>query len=60
MDSRSLLDFLETNDSKACAIASKPAEAFILFGADIKNSGIKKKLSGIKSSLSKEYLTPFT
>ena len=44
-----LLDFLETKDSKAWAIASKPADAFILFGAVIKNSGIKKKLSGIKS-----------
>ena len=37
------LDFLETKDSKACAIASKPDDAFILFGLDIKNSGIRKK-----------------
>ena len=55
-----LLDFFDTNDSNACAIASKPADAFILFGADIKNSGIKKKLSGSKSSLSKECLIPST
>ena len=52
------LDFLETKDSNAWAIASKPADAFILFGAEIKNSGIKKKLSGINSSLSKECLIP--
>ena len=52
------MDFLDTKDSKACAIASKPAEAFILLGAEIKKSGIKKKLSGISNSLSNEYLTP--
>ena len=34
-------DFFETKDSKACAIASKPAEAFILLGADINNKEIK-------------------
>ena len=54
------LDFLETKDSKACAIASKPDDAFILFGADIKNSGTRKKLSGINNSLSKECLIPST
>ena len=41
-----LLDFFDTKDSNAWAIASKPADALILFGAEIKNSGIKKKLSG--------------
>ena len=54
------LDFLDTKDSKAWAIASNPADAFILLGADIKNSGTKKKLSGNKSSLSKECLIPST
>ena len=53
-------DFLETSDSNAWAIASNPADAFILFGADIKNSGIKKKLSGINNSLSKECFIPST
>ena len=38
----SLLDLLDTNDSNACAIASNPEEAFILFGAEIKNSGTRK------------------
>ena len=35
-------DFFEINDSKACAIASKPEEDLIFFDAEIKNSGIKK------------------
>ena len=48
-------DFLDIIDSRACAIASKPADAFILFGAEINSSGIKKKKSGFKISLSKEY-----
>ena len=54
------LDFLDIKDSSAWAIASKPADAFILFGAEIKNSGIRKKLSGINNSLSKECLIPST
>mgnify|MGYP007105917353 CR=1 FL=1 len=54
------LDLRETKDSSAWAIASNPADALILFGAEIKNSGIKKKLSGINNSLSNECLIPFT
>ena len=55
-----MLDFFETSDSNACANASNPAEALILFGAVIKTSGIRKKLSGINNSLSKECLIPST
>ena len=49
-----MLDFLETNDSRAWAIASKPAEALILLGAEIKKFGTRKKLSGTSNSLSNE------
>ena len=56
----SSLDFTETKDSNACAIASKPAEDLTLLGAEIKNSGNKKKISGINKSLSNEYLILFT
>ena len=35
--------------------ASNPAEDLILKGAEIKNSGIKKKASGINKLFSKEY-----
>ena len=45
---------------KACAIASNPADALIFFLVRSKNSGIKKKLSGINNSLSKECLIPST
>ena len=54
------LDFFDIKDSNAWAIASKPAEALILSGAEIKNSGTKKKKSGINNSLSKECLIPLT
>ena len=37
------VDFFEIKDSKACAIASKPADALTLNGAEIKKFGIKKK-----------------
>ena len=40
----------------AWAIASKPADDFILFEAAIINSGIKKKKSGLSCSPSTEYL----
>ena len=39
-------------------MASKPADALILFGAEIKNSGTRKKKSGTNNSLSKEYFMP--
>ena len=56
----STVDFLATIDSKAWAIASNPAEAFTLLGADVKNSGIRKKESGNSKLLSNECLIPLT
>ena len=51
------LDFFEIKDSIACAIASNPADDFILFDPVITNSGIKKKKSGLRYSPSTEYFT---
>ena len=55
-----LLDLFEISDSNAWAIASNPEEAFTLIGAEIKNSGTKKNLSGISSALSNECFIPST
>ena len=53
-----LLDFFDIKDSKAWAIASKPAEDFILLLADKTKSGTRKNLSGLSSFASTEYLIP--
>ena len=44
----SSFDFFETIDSIAWAIASKPADALILSGAEIKKSGIRKNYQELK------------
>ena len=56
IDDERNVDFFDIKDSNAWAIASKPAEALIWFGAEIGKSGTKKKLSGINNSLSNECL----
>ena len=55
-----MFEFRERSDSVACAIASKPEEALILYEAFNISSGKRKKKSGINSLFSKEYFIPFT
>jgi len=49
------LDLFDTKDSILCAIASNPAEDFIILEADFTKSGIRKKKSGFIELPSIEY-----